>query len=244
MDALDRALEIRMYERLLDHESAHAAAALVQGIRLEEVVAHPIPVGDTPPADPSEPAGRVTPVGSTHPSFARKWTISVLAGHIEDGRTGWPPSWPLSLAPETSDEWQLGGLVEHLGLDRAGYESLVKDAFATVANPLYRRLRAAIKMAVERHGRLDRAMIGEITAISVESAQKTHPFPPPGTFSRLARQYAARTKDAREQFVDLRGLECLDVESRALANAMLQRKRADRVARDHDRGVKRGKRSR
>src|SRR5207249_576710 len=123
-----RAVEIVLNERLREHEAAHAAAALLLGLRVAEVRAPHHALYDVARRDPDEVAGIAMIERRADIEGLRKYAVSLLAGHLQDGDAHWPPRWPLSLAPERGDEADLCKAVGLLGIGREGYGDLVQDA--------------------------------------------------------------------------------------------------------------------
>jgi HK97 family phage prohead protease len=172
MTALDqatfeRAVEIHNHQRLCTHEAAHAAAALVQGLDVTEAWVERHTLDSLEHADLSQPAGAVTI--RRDPDRLRETAIVTIAGRLEEGDPTWPPTrWPLSLAPMTPDEQDLGESVAALGLDEKGYHQLVADAYELCASREFEHLALAIGHALEIHGRLDSTALRRIKAIAEE----------------------------------------------------------------------------
>jgi HK97 family phage prohead protease len=171
-----RAVEIHQHRKLIDHEAGHAAAALLLGLDVESITAPYWTVEDALSGDPDDPAGQVLirPVDpASDPAGARALALTTLAGPLADDRANWPPNWPLSLAPMTPDEAQLGELVKALELDRAGYAQLVQDAFELTLQRDFERLHVGLSCLLERHGTLDAVTARRIKAIA-EGTEMEH----------------------------------------------------------------------
>jgi HK97 family phage prohead protease len=173
-ETFERALEIVMHRRLTEHEAAHCTAALLQNLPVAEACAPFHRLADLEAGDPDSRAGQVLiETRDGDDEHARKLAIALIAGPLEDSRVGWPPAWPLTLAPEDGDPADLVAIVKQLDLDRAGYAALVQDALELTASREFDRLHVAISHALERHGRLDADALRRIKALS-EGAEVRH----------------------------------------------------------------------
>ena len=134
-----RALDIVLHEHLIRHEAGHAAAALLLGLKVTSVRAGFHTHSELRDANPEDAAGetRFEATNNDH----RQMAIAILAGPMAEGKTAyWPPRWPLSLAPLTPDERQVGDHVQALDLDQAGYDELCDEARALTETPVFKRL--------------------------------------------------------------------------------------------------------
>ena len=169
-----RAVEIHTHRRLAEHESAHAAAALVQGLDVSEVRAPFWTVEAAAEGSPDDAAGYAMMERRRDPDGLRKLAIAVLAGRMENGTAGWPPRWPLTLVPDHGDPTDLSELVKALELDQAGYNALVADAYEVLTSRPYERAQAVIGELLERHGHLDQHTLERVKAIAIEGAKVEH----------------------------------------------------------------------
>jgi HK97 family phage prohead protease len=165
---LERAVEIHGHRRLAEHEAAHAAAALLLGLHVQEARAPFHTLADLEDGDPNDAAGQVLLAGPDGDDGRRKVAIVTIAGPLENSRAGWPPTWPLSNTPTHGDEADLVEGVKALGLDRTGYADLVQDALKLASSRPFERLRLAISHALEQHGQLDEIALRRLKAISEE----------------------------------------------------------------------------
>jgi len=192
LETFERAARIVDHENTILHEAGHCAAALAQDLA----------VGEVSVVDADGSAGRTLIERRGDSEGLRKFAISVLAGPLEERRANWPPSWPLSRAPEDGDEGDLTEVVKALELDRAGYSQLVQDAFTLTTSSEYSRLHAGVSHLLERDGRADeptlcrvKQIAGRVTmehAIKSATVQATDR----GEFTAIAAAYTVdRVKD-------------------------------------------------
>jgi uncharacterized protein len=166
------ALEIHEHRKLAAHEAGHATAALLLGLEVESAHAPYWTIEDSLAGDPYEPAGQVRMTTASIGRDARSYALAILAGPICDDRADWPPSWPLSLAPTTTDERQVTELAKHLDLDRAGYSHLVQDAFALTASEPFMRLHAAIEHWLKTRGHADANILHRLKMIAEDKSME------------------------------------------------------------------------
>jgi HK97 family phage prohead protease len=134
-----RAAEIVNHQQLMAHEAGHAAAALLLGLKVTSVRASFHTASEIHDGNPDDPAGETCFEGTT--ADDREMALTVLTGPMAEGQTAyWPPRWPLSLAPLTPDERQVGEHVRALDLDQAGYDELCDQARALTETPVFKRL--------------------------------------------------------------------------------------------------------
>jgi hypothetical protein len=145
------------YQRVANHEAAHAAAAAVL-----DVVPTRVQVGGFPDAT----AGRVSfEHVDVDRSVARRYAQIMLAGWI--GNDEDPPRWPLDAqAPKGSDERKLVTLASYLDLDRASYAALVSETWRLAASPEFRAAECAFRTALGRTHILDRDQIVRLLRVT------------------------------------------------------------------------------
>jgi hypothetical protein len=138
------------YERVANHEAAHAAAAAVL-----DVVPTRVQVGGFPDST----AGRVSfDHVDVDRSVARRYAQIMLAGWIGNDQD--PPRWPLDAqAPKGSDERKLVTLASYLDLDRASYAALVSETWRLAASPEFRAIEHGFRTALGHTHTLDRGAI-------------------------------------------------------------------------------------
>jgi HK97 family phage prohead protease len=167
-----QALEIHEHRRLAAHEGGHAAAALLLGLDVDSAHAPYWTLEDCLTGDPDEPAGQVNIPAGEWDRDPRSTAIAILAGPICDGRVDWPPKWPLTLAPVTPDDAQVGELVKRLDLDRAGYGELIQDAYRLTISRPFERLHNAVSHLLEQHGHIDETTLLKVKAIAEETSMQ------------------------------------------------------------------------
>jgi hypothetical protein len=102
----------------------------------------------------------------------RKRAIVALAGNLLEGTPNWPPRWPLSLAPTSSDEKSVCEYVRELGLDERGYHDLLRDAYALLTSKRFDRMaRVTDHLLQERH-HLDQRTLKAIKAAADDNADR------------------------------------------------------------------------
>ena len=156
-ETFERAAAVVMHRKLAQHEAGHAAGALLGGLTISEAAARFASFASflQEPDDPDEAAGEVVIETSgvrDDPDRMRALAIAVLCGPLCEGKAA--PTWPLSLAPMSSDERQVGDLVRRLDLDQRGYAALVQDAHELVCSREFDRLHVVVAELLERHGSL------------------------------------------------------------------------------------------
>lgn len=177
-DQLDRAIVEHLAHRdLVAHEAAHAAAGLALGLKVLEVSAPYWHMRDMEHADATDSAGYVLIAQPANPSrdHIRKMALTTLLAGLEEGTPGWPPRWPLSLAPATPDEKDLGEAVSaSLGdNNREGYRQLINDAHRLHTSPKFELLHTLISKALERNnGHVDQP---ELDLIAQDVTSVTDP---------------------------------------------------------------------
>ena len=136
------------------HEGAHAAASILLGHLPRRVTADRPTEGYYGQLELAWGPDGVTPEG------ARLAALVVLCGPmVEQGGCGseeWPPRWPLCVSDD-GDAGQVGACVKYLKLDWHGWQELIKEAEALVAEPEFVRLVDLIARALELRDELDRA---------------------------------------------------------------------------------------
>jgi hypothetical protein len=172
--AWDRAANIVVHRQTCAHEAGHAAAAVCLGYEPTSISARMIDVFDPTLEDrPHEAVGHVElpePDGSS--KSLRDYAVIAPAGKLYEGVPGWPPKWPLLVAPLSPDEKQLHALVKMLDLDQRGYHDLLRDAYALVCSRRFDRFAAVVGELLERHHHLDRRMIKAIKAAADDDADR------------------------------------------------------------------------
>jgi hypothetical protein len=132
----ERALEIVEQGLTVEHESAHAAAAILLGFDLTEIRV------DRPEANVR---GRVLIRGGM--VRPRDFAQCVLAGPLLDASAP-TPRWPL-LDDGEGDERRLKEIVERLDYDRAAWRALVGDAWQLVARDDFNRIHTGLTAALD-----------------------------------------------------------------------------------------------
>jgi hypothetical protein len=138
-------------ERIAAHEAGHACACVVLGV--------PVRLIDV--------AGDATALGRvrhgleqvTSREDARKRILIILCGLIE-GADDWDdvPAWPLRTYVST-DELNLQGMAEYLGLDRESYDALRFEALRLTLDREYQLLFGAITGMLAYHPRIGPELI-------------------------------------------------------------------------------------
>ena len=144
-------------QHTLDHEAAHAAGALAQGLRVSEV--------SRVPSDPSE-LGHVTLPGLWEDidcDRARKAMKMIMLGPALSGQG--VPEWPLS-HNRTKDERMLSVLADGLGLDERGYNHLVVEMWKLSTTRKFCRILTVVTAWLERVPRMDAAMVAQAQTIA------------------------------------------------------------------------------
>ena len=149
------------HDRLIEHEAAHATAALLHGLRVVRA--------DAPPT-----GGQVVVDINPHDrGEIRKLLIATLCGGLAERLPDWPPTPPLSAHPRTSDEADVMQYTQALNLDTKTYGETVADARATLTRHDYRQLHALISALLEQCHHLDQRDLELIKAAIVP--RKTAP---------------------------------------------------------------------
>ena len=153
VEALERALEDKMFRKLAEHECSACGAALALGLDVAEATATRHTFDDLERGDPTATLGLVVMGASPDdPESMRRLAVATLMAKLEEDAPGWPLAWPLPIAPGYGDEADFCRAVKAAGLDRRGYRELLEQAYALWQTPLYERLHEAITDALEEHG--------------------------------------------------------------------------------------------
>jgi hypothetical protein len=146
-----------------DHEAAHAAAALLVGHRVAEILING--PGDSALGETHIPRG----------SFKRRDLKVLLAAGLVAAPGGateldeWPPSWPLlsdDFHGRRTDHAILKQGIEWLGLSREDYEELVAETREMVESPEFKFAQIQISSALIGKDRLDSREIVEAVGVS------------------------------------------------------------------------------
>lgn len=164
--ALVQAAEIDHHRGVCEHEAAHAAAGLLLGLRVTAARAPYWKMGDAINAGPDAVAGQVCFDVARNADEMRALAIATLAGPLADGAAGWPPRWPLSAAPMSDDEAEVGRLATALALDREGYGVLVDDALKLSARRDFEHVQAVVAALLEERGTLDEQTLTRIKSLT------------------------------------------------------------------------------
>ena len=145
-------------ERIAAHEAGHACACVVLDV--------PVRLVDV--------AGDATALGRVrhgleqvdNPDDARKRMMIILCGWIESVED-WDelPGWPLETHRST-DEANLAGLADYLGLDSRGYNDLKYDALKLTLDREYQSLHIAITGMLGYTPRIGPELIGRLVRIA------------------------------------------------------------------------------
>ncbi len=138
----------------IEHESAHASAAILLGLDLIEVRVD----------QPDDCHGRVKIRGGR--ARPREFGLMVMSAFLVDARQSLSPFPPLPLEDETPDERQLREVAEELDLDRAGWNRLRGDALELVASAEFFRLSEAFKTALAHYPVLQGKLLEHVITIA------------------------------------------------------------------------------
>jgi hypothetical protein len=145
-------------ERIAAHEAGHACACVVLGV--------PVRLIDV--------AGDATALGRvrhgleqvTSRDDARKRMKIILCGLIE-GADDWDEVAPWPLNPNAStDELNLDGLAEYLGLDSTSYDAVRFEALRLTLDPEYRMLFVAITGMLAYQPRIGPELIARLQRLA------------------------------------------------------------------------------
>jgi len=135
---------------VLEHEAAHAAAALALGPSVSEVsIRSDVPgrLGSVTLLDPYTDINRAR---------ARKLMKMVAAGPaFSDGDV---PTWPLR-QDRTQDEKLLSILADGLGLDERSYNSLIAEMWALTLTPKFLKVYEVLELWLEQTPKMDHEAI-------------------------------------------------------------------------------------
>ena len=138
----------------IEHESAHAAAAVLLGLAVTEIRVD----------WPDDCQGRVRL--RRRRTQRREFALLVMAAFLCDPRKPpFPPFPPLPLEDETPDEEQLREVVEEMDLDRPAWKRLCQEAAELVARDDFNRLQEALKTALAHRPLLEGKLLAGIVAI-------------------------------------------------------------------------------
>jgi hypothetical protein len=151
------AIAISEHRKVVAHEAGHAAAAIAQGLEVEEVHAPYQSFEDREDMGPNASVGHARIVGDNNERDYWSLAVATLIGPMEEHTPGWPPQ-RLSFAPTDPDAADLLRACETLGIqhDHGAYRQLVHDAHQLHASHKYSVLHSLITKGLEDNsGHLD-----------------------------------------------------------------------------------------
>lgn len=119
------------------HESAHAAAALLTGVRVKGTAVN------------QRGRGGGSCTLDAH-GDADALAVAILCGPMREGH--WPPAWPPRKDSPSRDERQLREIADTLSLDEAGWARLTDKAARLTDQSAFASLSGAVALLLRRHG--------------------------------------------------------------------------------------------
>jgi hypothetical protein len=162
------------------HEAAHAAAALLSGLKVEGAVVNQRGRG-----------GGVTTMNAN--GNAEGLAVSIAAGLLSEGEA---PSWPPSKTSVDNDECQLAKIADTLGLDEAGWARLMAKAVDLTQQSTFTSLKGAIELLLRKHGAVSESQLQRLLAATktkdedMYDEERANQRDPDGVLSDEACDYA------------------------------------------------------